>query len=221
MTQQTIIKDTVLEKLKENNAERLAEERKQVSPYETVTTEYRHKSLGNRTEIYTIRATYANNLESETSCGDYECTEWLGWYQEIVWEYEEWLGIQHMTRVTGYHCNQETGCSYKKSELFRYENSDPYYTLQKLEFPAENAFVDRWNLMAAQKDDYSLRSPKITPEIYKRILKAREIIQKRKEDPRWQTIIAATKQLCQTASGKATARKLIQDFLNREQQHTK
>jgi len=211
-----IIKETVLQKLREAKAEQFTT----INDCKNITTEYQHRTLGNGTDTYIIRAIHGTGHESETSWGDYDVTQWLGQYTEVVWEYEQWQNRDIM-RVTEYFCGQSTGGGEGKKRMTSYHQGRSFYDMEPVTLDVPHDFADRWNLEIARRHDDSLKSPKITPKIYRRILVTRKIIEQRKKNQRWQTICEATKQLCQTREGKITARKLIQNFLNRTQQHTR
>ena len=80
-------------------------------------------------------------------------------------------------------------------------------------------FVDAWNRAVDDAKFESLYSR--MAKAYENAIKAHEIIQKRKKDPEWRIISAATKQLRTTQAGKIIARELIQAYLRREQQNFK
>ena len=216
MSEQNIIKDMVLKKLKEANAEHFAE----IRECRNITTEYQHRILGNGTDAYIIRAIHGTGQESATTWGDCEVTEWLGHYTEVVWEYEQWQN-RNIMRVSEYFCGQSTGGGEGQKRMMTCHQGTSLYDMEPVTLEVPHDFADRWNLEMARRHDDSLKSPKITPAIYRRILSTRKIIEQRRKNPKWQTICDATKQLCRTAEGKTTARELIQTFLGQTQQHTR
>ena len=84
------------------------------------------------------------------------------------------------------------------------------------------SFVDTWNNLIASRTHKNYGALYARAEqLFEKAIRAHEIVGARKKDPEWQAICKETQQLYTTKAGKANARQMVQAYLRREQQNFK
>ncbi len=217
MSNENIIKDTVLERMektegrniKGDSAGEMLEKKGQ-----RLVMFYHLKKCDNGNIIYEIWL--RNNEPKDLS------------YIKAIWQQEEGSNgniirftLLRPTRETpDDEFTQHTLMQFKGKELALMMPVNKELVTQGFENKnTATLFVDAWNRAVDDAKFESLYSR--MAKAYENAIKAHEIIQKRKKDPEWQIICEATKQLSTTQAEKIIARKLIQAYLQREKQNFK
>ena len=243
MSNENIIKDTVLRKVEEVNS-KIAEERAK-SPYTFIEHNNERVSYADETRIRNGREfgiryqiidsadnyQFPRTLHYQISLEEFSPNE--HWKQVEDFLYAYWKQVEDNRGnllslkfgMRKWRClRTENGYTFEKQTIFDLKGK----SIEDIMLPVVRkacdigSFVDTWNNLIASRTHKNYGALYARAEqLFEKAIRAHEIVGARKKDPEWQAICRDAQQLRTTEAGKAKARQMIQAYLRREKQNFK